>query len=66
MDFFKTIRLFLRERKKYWLSPIIIVVLLLGLLIIFSGSSAVSPLFYYSRLLFQQGFPVKITHSSPY
>ncbi|MEN6420481.1 MAG: DUF5989 family protein [Smithella sp.] len=46
MDFFKTIRLFLRERKKYWLAPIIIVLLLLGLLIIFSGSSAVSPFIY--------------------
>ena len=28
MDFFKTIRLFLRERKQYWSAPVIIVLLL--------------------------------------
>ena len=46
MDFLKDIWIFLRERKKYWLAPIIIVLLLLGLLIVFSGGSAVSPFIY--------------------
>jgi hypothetical protein len=47
MDFLKDIWLFLRERKKFWLAPIIIVLLLLGFLIIFGGgSSAVSPFIY--------------------
>jgi hypothetical protein len=46
MEFLKDIWLFLRERKKYWLAPIIIVLLLLGLLIMFSGGSAVSPFVY--------------------
>jgi hypothetical protein len=46
MEFLKDIWLFLRERKKYWLAPIIIVLLLLGLLIMFSGSTAVSPFIY--------------------
>ena len=46
MDFLKDIWLFLRERKKYWLAPIIIVLLLLGSLMIFAGSSAVSPFIY--------------------
>ncbi|MEZ5435560.1 MAG: DUF5989 family protein [Pseudomonadales bacterium] len=36
---------FMKERKKYWLAPIVIVVmLLLGLLIVFAHGSAVAPL----------------------
>jgi hypothetical protein len=46
MEFLKDIWLFLKERKKYWLAPIIIVLLLLGLLILFSSGSAVSPFVY--------------------
>ena len=46
MDFIKDIWLFLRERKKYWLATIIIVLLLLGFLIVFAGSSAMSPFIY--------------------
>lgn len=37
---------FLKERKKYWLIPIIVVLFLLGLLIVFGGSSAVAPFVY--------------------
>jgi len=37
---------FLRERKRYWLAPIIIVLVLLSLLIIFAESSAVAPFIY--------------------
>ncbi len=37
---------FLRERKRYWLLPIVIILLLLGLLIVFSQSSAVAPFIY--------------------
>jgi hypothetical protein len=46
MDFLKDLWLFIRERKKLWLAPIIIVLLLLGLLIVFGGSSAVAPFIY--------------------
>ena len=46
MDFIKDIWLFLRERKKYWLARMIIVLLLLGFLIVFAGSSAMSPFIY--------------------
>jgi len=46
MDFLKDIWLFMKERKKFWLAPIIIVLLLLGLLMIFGGSTAVSPFIY--------------------
>lgn len=46
MEFLKDIWLFLRERKQYWLAPVIIVLLLLGLLIVFGGSSALAPFIY--------------------
>jgi hypothetical protein len=37
---------FMKERKKFWLAPIIIVLLLLGALIVFSQGSAVAPFIY--------------------
>lgn len=37
---------FLKERKKWWLAPIIIVLLFLGILIFFSQGSAVAPFIY--------------------
>ena len=37
---------FMRERKKFWLAPIIIVMLLLGVLIEFAQGSAVAPFIY--------------------
>ncbi len=37
---------FMKERKKYWLAPIVIVLLLLGLLIVFAHGSAVAPFIY--------------------
>ncbi len=46
MDSIKDIWLFLTERKKYWLFPVILILLLLGLLIVFGGSSAVAPFIY--------------------
>ena len=39
MDFLKDLFNFLKERKKFWLAPIIIVLLLLGVLIIVGGSA---------------------------
>ena len=38
--------LFMRERKKFWLAPIVIVMLLLGGLIVLSQGSAVAPFIY--------------------
>jgi hypothetical protein len=46
MDFLKDLWHFMRERKKYWLLPVIIVLLLLGILIVFSGGSAIAPFIY--------------------
>jgi len=37
---------FLRERKKYWLMPLILVLLLLGGLIILTSGSAIAPFIY--------------------
>lgn len=36
----------MRERKKFWLAPIVIVMVLLGGLIIFAEGSAVAPFIY--------------------
>ena len=37
---------FMKERKKFWLAPIIIVLLLLGALLVFAQGSAVAPFIY--------------------
>jgi hypothetical protein len=37
---------FLRYRKKWWLTPIVIVLILLGALIIFTEGSALAPFIY--------------------
>ena len=37
---------FLKVRKKWWLTPIVLVLLLLGALILFTQSSAVAPFIY--------------------
>jgi hypothetical protein len=37
---------FLRERKKWWLLPIIIVMVLIGALLVFAQGSALAPFIY--------------------
>ncbi len=37
---------FMRERKKWWLAPVMIVLALVGLLIVFGGTSAIAPFIY--------------------
>lgn len=46
MELLKDLWLFMKERKKFWLAPVIIVLLLLGLLIVFAGSSVIAPFIY--------------------
>jgi len=46
ISFFKEFWEFLRERKKYWLLPIIIVLALFGAVIVLSQGSAVAPFIY--------------------
>jgi Family of unknown function (DUF5989) len=46
MDFLKDLWLFMKERKKFWLMPIIVVLLLMGILIVFGGASSLAPFIY--------------------
>ena len=46
MDFLRDLWLYMKERRKFWLLPLIIVLILLGILIVFGGSSAVAPFIY--------------------
>jgi hypothetical protein len=46
MEVLRDLWLFMKERKKYWLVPVIITLLILGLLTIFGGSSALAPFVY--------------------
>ena len=46
MEFFKDLWDFMRERKKFWLAPIIIVLVLLGGLILLAEGTAVAAFFY--------------------
>ena len=46
MEFVKDLWDFMRERKKFWLAPIIIVLLLFGGLILLAEGTAVAPFIY--------------------
>jgi hypothetical protein len=46
LDFLKDIWAFMKERKKYWLLPLIITLVLLGALIVLSHGSAIAPFIY--------------------
>ena len=45
-EFFIELWAFMRERKKFWLLPIILVLLLFGGLIVLTQGSAVAPFIY--------------------
>ena len=46
IDLFKDLWGFMKERKKFWLAPIILVMLLLGMLIVVAQGSAVAQFIY--------------------
>ncbi|MDH5522658.1 MAG: DUF5989 family protein [Desulfobulbaceae bacterium] len=46
MDFLKDLWGFLRERKKFWMLPIILILLLFGVLIVLTSGSAIAPFIY--------------------
>lgn len=46
MEFLKDLWGFLKERKKFWLLPLIIILLLFGVLIVFTSGSAIAPFIY--------------------
>ena len=45
-DLLKDLWGFMKERKKFWLAPIILVMLLLGGLIVLTQGSAIAPFIY--------------------
>ena len=46
LEFLVDLWQFMRERKKFWLAPIIIILLLLSILIVFAEGTAVAPFVY--------------------
>lgn len=46
MEFIKEFIEFLKQRKKFWLLPIILIMLLFGILLIFAQNSVVAPFIY--------------------
>ena len=46
LEFLNDLWSYMRERKKFWLAPIIIVLLLLGVLIVLTEGTAVAPFIY--------------------
>jgi hypothetical protein len=46
MDILKDLWAFMKERKKFWLAPMIIILIILGVIIVFGGSSAIAPFVY--------------------
>jgi len=46
LEFLKDLWAYMRERKKFWLAPIILIMVLLGALIVLTQGSAVAPFIY--------------------
>ena len=46
LDLIKDLWGFMKERKKFWLAPIILVMVLLGVLLVVAQGSAVAPFIY--------------------
>ena len=46
LELLKDLWAFMRERKKYWLAPIIFMLLILGALIVLTQGSAIAPFIY--------------------
>lgn len=46
LDLIKDLWAFMRERKKFWLLPIIVILLLLGGVLVLAQGSAVAPFIY--------------------
>jgi hypothetical protein len=46
LDLLRDLWLFMRERKKFWLAPILIIMVLLGALVVLTQGSALAPLIY--------------------
>lgn len=46
LDLLKDLWAFMKERKKFWLLPIVLVLVLLGALLVFAQGSAIAPFIY--------------------
>ena len=46
IDLLRDLWAFMKERKKFWLAPIVVVALILGVLIVLSQGSAIAPFIY--------------------
>jgi hypothetical protein len=46
MEILKDLWAFMKERKKFWLAPMIIILIILGAVIVLGGSSAIAPFVY--------------------
>jgi hypothetical protein len=46
IDLMSDLWAFMKERKKFWLAPIILIMVLLGGLLVFAQGSAVAPFIY--------------------
>lgn len=46
LEFFSDLWAFMRERKKFWMAPLILVMLLLGGLMVFAQGSTLAPFIY--------------------
>ena len=46
LSFIKEVWSFLRQRKKFWLLPLLLVMALLGVLIVMAQGSAIAPFIY--------------------
>jgi len=46
IDLIKDLWALMRERKKFWLLPLVLVMLLLGMLIVLAQGSAIAPFIY--------------------
>ena len=46
LEFLGDLWAFMRERKKFWMAPIIIILVLLGTLIVLAEGSAIAPFIY--------------------
>jgi competence protein ComGC len=46
MEFLKDMWGFLKERKKFWLLPLILILLVFGVLIVLTSGSAIAPFIY--------------------
>ena len=46
LDLMQDLWLFMKERKKFWLAPIMIIMVLLGALLVLAQGSAIAPFIY--------------------